>query len=430
MNAFENLAPATDLRVDGDRLWGNLMEIGRIGASSDVELTRLALTDSDGAARDCVVAWATEAGCEVSVDAIGNIFMRRAGRRDDLSPVLTGSHLDSQPDGGRFDGACGVLAGLEILRTLNARDMQTERALEVVIWTNEEGARFHPATLGSGVFAGAHTLDYGLSRTDADGVRLADALQRIGYAGPAPCGGRNIYAYLEMHIEQGPVLESASASIGAVTAARGRRGYEITLIGEASRAGSTPMERRRDALFGAARLISLVHDIGMMHAPLACATVGMLQVRPNVHNVVPGRAMLTVDFRHPDDAVLLDMDARLRAGVVRVAKDGGLDSEFRQTVSQTAVRFDAGCVAAVRRAANHLGYPCMDIVSGAAHDACQLARVTAAGMVFIPCLSATGRDDADETTPELIEAGANVLMHALLAHALEGDRYAAAVARA
>jgi N-carbamoyl-L-amino-acid hydrolase len=315
---------SSDLRIDGHRLWASLMEMAKIGATAKGGVCRLTLTDLDKQGRDLFVRWCQEAGCTVKVDQMGNIFARRPGRNNNLAPVGTGSHLDSQPTGGRFDGVYGVLAGLEVIRTLNDHGIETERPVEASVWTNEEGSRFAPAMVGSGVYAGVFSLEYGHSRTDQDGKTLGDELKRIGYLGSEPMGNRPVHAFFETHIEQGPILETEGQTIGVVTDAQGQRWYELTLTGQESHAGPTPMAVRRDALLGAAKVVQLVREIGLKHAPLAVSTVGMLNVYPNSRNVIPGRAWLTVDFRCPHDDQLLQMDADLKEGGAKIAAEGKL----------------------------------------------------------------------------------------------------------
>ncbi|KVO71950.1 Zn-dependent hydrolase [Burkholderia ubonensis] len=423
MNAVSEAAKRAALdpsiKVDGKRLWDSLMQMATIGATPKGGVCRLALTDLDKAGRDLIVSWAKAAGCTVTVDQMGNVFMRREGRVPDAPPVVTGSHADSQPTGGRFDGIYGVLGGLEVIRSLNDYGIETEHPVEVVIWTNEEGSRFAPAMVASGVFAGVFSLDYGLSRKDVDGKTIGDELARIGYAGDVPCGGRPLHAAFELHIEQGPILEAEQKTIGVVTDAQGQRWYEITLTGQEAHAGPTPMPRRRDALLGASRVVDLVNRIGLDHAPFACATVGMMQVYPNSRNVIPGRVFFTVDFRHPDDAVLAQMDAALRDGVARIAGGIGLDTQLEQIFYYKPVAFDADCVGAVRAAADRFGYSHRDIVSGAGHDACYLAQVAPTSMVFVPCVDGISHNEIEDATPEWIEAGANVLLHAMLSRACE-----------
>ncbi|SAL57818.1 Zn-dependent hydrolase [Caballeronia telluris] len=418
-NANEAAGLDTSLQVNGQRLWDSLMTMAKIGATPKGGVCRLALTDLDREGRDLIVSWAKEAGCTISVDQMGNVFMRRAGRNLDALPVITGSHADSQPTGGRFDGIYGVLGGLEVIRTLNDHAIETEHPIEVVIWTNEEGSRFAPAMVASGVFAGVFTLDYGLSRKDVDGKTIGEELRRIGYAGDVPCGGRRLHAAFELHIEQGPILEAEKKTIGVVTDAQGQRWYEITLTGQEAHAGPTPMPRRKDALLGASRVVDLVNRIGLDHAPLACATVGMMQVHPNSRNVIPGRVFFTVDFRHPDDAVLAQMDAELREGVARIADGIGLQTELEQIFYYAPVAFDAACVKSVRAAAERFGYSHRDMVSGAGHDACYLSQVAPTSMVFVPCVDGISHNEIEDASQEWIEAGANVLLHAMLGRASE-----------
>ncbi|MGD9584596.1 MAG: Zn-dependent hydrolase [Lysobacterales bacterium] len=406
------------LAVNGRRLWDSLMEMAQIGATAKGGVCRLALTDLDRQGRDLFVRWAREAGCTISVDRIGNVFARRAGRNDTLAPVITGSHADSQPTGGRFDGIYGVLGGLEVIRTLNDHGIETERPLEVVIWTNEEGSRFAPAMVASGVFAGVFTLDYGLSRTDVEGRSMGEELARIGYAGELPVGGRPIHAAFELHIEQGPILEAEGKTIGVVGHAQGQRWYEVVFTGQESHAGPTPMPRRRDALLAAARVIELVNRIGLAHAPLACATVGMIHNHPNSRNVIPGRVLFTVDLRHPDDQVLACMDHELRAGIASIAAETRVETtRLEQIFYYAPVAFDRDCVASVRAAAERFGYSHRDIVSGAGHDACYLAQVAPTAMVFVPCVDGISHNEVEDARPEWITAGANVLLHAMLGRA-------------
>lgn len=408
-----------ELKINGERLWASLMEMATIGATPKGGVCRLALTDLDKQGRDLFVRWCQDAGCTVKVDQMGNIFARRPGRNNALAPVGTGSHLDSQPTGGRFDGVYGVLAGLEVIRTLNDRGIETERPVEASVWTNEEGSRFAPAMVASGVYAGVFTLDYGLSRADADGKTVGEELQRIGYAGTEPVGGRAVHAFFETHIEQGPILETEGQTIGVVTDAQGQRWYELTLTGQESHAGPTPMPVRRDALLGAAKVIQLVNDIGLAHAPVAVSTVGMINSFPNSRNVIPGKVFLTVDFRCPDNVELEKMDAELRAGVAKIAAAAKLDHELAQIFQYDCVHFDESCVQMVRAGAHALGYSTRDIVSGAGHDACYMSKVTPTAMIFVPCIGGISHNEIEDAKPEWIEAGGNVLLSAMLAKANE-----------
>lgn len=406
--------------VDGARLWASLERMARIGATPKGGVCRLALTDLDRASRDLFVEWASEAGCRIRVDRIGNVFARRAGRRPDAAPVLTGSHADTQPTGGRYDGIYGVLGGLEVVRALNDAGIETERPIDVVIWTNEEGSRFAPAMVASGVFAGVYPLDYGLARTDPSGVTLGDALARIGYAGSEPVGGFPVHAAYELHIEQGAILERAGHTIGVVTGGQGQRWYEVRLTGVDAHAGTTPMDFRRDALVGAARMIDFVDTLGHRHAPHGRATVGMIEARPNSRNTVPGACFFTIECRHPDAGALAEMDAALRDALERIAARTGLQVEFTQIFDYAPVPFAPSCIEAVREAAGALGLSHADIVSGAGHDACYVARVAPTGMIFVPCIDGLSHNEAEAITPDWAEAGANVLLRAVLKSAQEG----------
>lgn len=403
-----------NLKINGDRLWESLMELARIGATEKGGVCRLALTDLDREGRDLFVRWCKEAGCAVQVDQVGNIFARRAGRNPGLAPIMTGSHLDSQPTGGKFDGAYGVLAGLELVRTLNDYGYETEAPIEVVAWTNEEGSRFAPAMMASGAFSGAFDLDFVLSRTDPDGKTFGEELVRIGYAGEEPVGRRKVGAYLEAHIEQGPILEAEKKTVGVVTGAQGQRWYEITVTGQEAHAGPTPMRRRRDALVGAARMVDTVNRIGLGHPPHACATVGMLQVTPNSRNTIPGTVFFTVDFRHPAEDTLARMDAELRAACESIAEEIGLALDLQQIWHFPATPFDPRCVDAVREAAAAGGFPHMDVVSGAGHDACYVARVAPTGMVFVPCEDGISHNEIENATPEDLAAGCQTLLDAMV----------------
>ncbi len=409
------LQPSISLpSVNGPRLWASLERMAQIGATPKGGVCRLALTELDRESRDLFVNWAKQAGCQIRIDAIGNIFARRPGRQEGAAPVVTGSHADSQPTGGKYDGIYGVLAGLEVIRALNDAAIETEHPIDVVVWTNEEGSRFAPAMIASGVFAGIFTLDFALARTDAAGTTIQQALQDIGYAGAEPVGGYPIHAAYELHIEQGAVLEHAGKTIGVVTAGQGQRWYELTFRGTDAHAGTTPMALRRDALVGAARVIDFVDGLGREYAPHGRATVGMIEARPNSRNTVPGECFFTVEFRHPSADVLVEMNARLREAVQRITTQLGLDADISQIFDYAPVPFAQDCIAAVRNAAQTLNLSHMDIVSGAGHDACYLARVAPTGMIFIPCVGGLSHNEAEAITLDWSTAGANVLLHAIV----------------
>ncbi len=404
----------SNIKVNGPRLWDSLMEMARIGATPKGGVKRLTLTDLDRQSRDLFIAWCRQAGCSITVDRMGSIFARRAGECDTLPPVMIRSHLHSQPTGGKFDGALGVMGALELVRTLNDLDIRTKHPIEIVNWTNEEGSRFAPAMTASGVFAGVLGLDEALAIRDAEGKEIGAELTRIGYAGSAPVGDRPVHAFFELHIEQGPILEDEGIDIGVVTAANGQKWYEITLTGVESHAGPTPMRSRRDALVGAARIVELVNGIGHAHDPSACATVGMLEVHPNSRNVIPGEVFLTVDLRHPDGERLDSMDRALRQGIADLAAAAKLEHTMSMVADFAPTPFDTSCIEAVRSAAGRLGFTTRDITSGAGHDAVYMARVCPTAMIFTPCIDGISHNEVEDIKPAWAEAGANVLLQAAL----------------
>ena len=410
------MSTVQNIRIDQERLWQSLMAMAKIGATAKGGSKRLALSDLDKQGRDLFVGWCREAGCTVSVDRMGNIFARRPGRRSDLPPVVTGSHLDTQPTGGKFDGVYGVLAGLEVIRTLNDFQYETDAPLEVVVWTNEEGARFPPAMVASGVFAGVFTEEYGHSRADLDGKTMGEELKRIGYLGEEKVGGRPLRAYFEAHIEQGPILEAEGKTIGVVQGIQGIRWFEVTLTGSESHAGTTPMDRRRDAMLGCARIVDRINRIALTHPP-GVSTVGVVKIGPGSRNTIPGSAFFTVDLRHPQDAALAEMKAELEAAVEETCRALGLAAECKEIWSSPASHFHTECIAAVRKAAAAAGYAHRDIVSGAGHDAGYINRVAPTAMIFVPCAEGISHNEIESATPEDLAAGCNVLLSAMLDHA-------------
>jgi len=340
--------------------------------------------------------------------------MATGGRDNARPPVAIGSHLDTQPSGGKFDGVLGVLAGLEVLRTLNDHGIETAGPVEVIDWTNEEGSRFAPAMLSSGVFVGAFTREFAYDRQDRDGKRFGDELARIGYRGEAPCGDHKLGAHFELHIEQGPILEAEGKTIGVVTGVQGIRWYEVTVGGVDSHAGSTPMPMRHDALLAAARMIQVVNEIALAHAPHAVGTVGMIEARPNSRNVIPGQTFFTIDYRHPREAELDAMEKETEAVLRRIAEAAGVSVAFERIWSALPVEYAASCIAAVRRAAEELGYPSRAIVSGAGHDSVYVSAVAPTSMIFIPCEKGISHNELEKAEPEHVAAGANVLLHAVL----------------
>lgn len=407
-------APGENLRIDGDRLWQTLEEMAEIGPGIAGGNNRQTLTDEDAEGRRLFQRWCEDAGLSIGVDRMGTMFATRKGTDPDALPVMVGSHLDTQPTGGRYDGVLGVLAGLEIIRTLNQLDIETRHPIVVVNWTNEEGTRFAPAMLASGVFAGVHDLDWAYARKSADGRTFGNELKRIGFLGDEEVGSRKMKAFFELHIEQGPILEDEAVDIGIVTHGQGLRWLEITLTGRESHTGSTPMPKRLNAGLGMARITELVDDIAWSHAPNAVGAVGHCDVYPNSRNIIPGKSVFTIDFRSPDLDVLNDMVSRLETGANKVAEAIGLDIEIQEVGAFDPVTFDESCVGALRRAAERLGYSHRDLVSGAGHDACWINRVAPTAMVMCPCKDGLSHNEAEDITREWSTAGAEVLFHAVL----------------
>jgi beta-ureidopropionase / N-carbamoyl-L-amino-acid hydrolase len=406
--------PGGNLQLDGARLWDSIMEMAKIGPGVAGGNNRQTLTDADAEGRALFQRWCEAAGLAMGVDQMGTMFCRREGTDPEALPVYVGSHLDTQPTGGKYDGVLGVLGGLEIIRTLNDLDIKTKHPIVVVNWTNEEGTRFAPAMMASGVFAGVIDQDYAYSRRDAAGRAFGDELARIGWQGDEPVGARQMKAYFELHIEQGPILEAEGKDIGVVTHGQGLTWLQVTLTGRESHTGSTPMPMRRNAGLGMARITELVHEVAMSHQPNAVGAIGHVEVYPNSRNIIPGRTVFTIDIRSPSLPVLQDMEARLRAGAADIAATLGLGIDLEEVGHFDPVTFDEDCVSAVRRAAERLGYSHRNLVSGAGHDACWVNRVAPAAMVMCPCVDGLSHNEAEEITPEWAEKGANVLLHAVV----------------
>src|SRR5215217_6067696 len=406
--------PRTNLTIDPQRLWDQIMETARFGGTAKGGIKRLTLTDDDRQVRDWFKAQCEALGCTVTIDAVGNMFARRPGRNGDLLPIAMGSHLDTQPTGGKFDGVLGVLGALEALRTLVQAGYETFAPIEVVNWTNEEGSRFAPAMVASGVFAGAFTRDWAVAREDRDGVAFGTALESIGYRGGEPCGRHPLSAFFELHIEQGPILEAEDKEIGIVTGVQGMRWYEVTVTGESAHTGATPMRLRKNALLGAARLVERINAIAEKHAPAALGAVGLMEVRPNSRNVVPGEVFFCVDLRHPEAAVLDQLEAEYTAALREICDPIGLAVSSARIWDQPPVRFDTECVASVRRSAELSGFSAREIISGAGHDAAYVSRVAPTAMIFVPCRDGVSHNEAEFTSKEQCAAGAQVLLQTVL----------------
>jgi beta-ureidopropionase / N-carbamoyl-L-amino-acid hydrolase len=403
-----------NLQIDARRLWDSLMETARIGATPKGGICRLTLTDLDRQVRDWFKSQCETLGCSVGVDEVGNMFARRPGKNPALAPIAMGSHLDTQPTGGKFDGALGVLAALEAMRTLHDLGYETNAPIEIVNWTNEEGSRFAPAMLASGVFAGVFTAAYAHARTDRDGKSFGEELRRIGYKGGETAGSRKFSAMFELHIEQGPILENEGCAIGVVQGVQGMRWYEVTVKGQDAHTGSTPMALRKNALLGAARMIDRIDAIAREHSPHAVGTVGLIESRPNSRNVIPGEVFFTVDFRHPHDAVLDLMEAKFRAALAGILGPLDLTCEETRIWAAPPVKFAPELVDCVRIGADKAGFKSRDIISGAGHDAAYVARVAPTTMIFVPCAGGISHNEAESTSFDECAAGAQVLLNAVL----------------
>ena len=407
-------APGKNLRIDGSRLWNSLMEMAKIGPGIAGGNNRQTLTDEDAKGRALFQSWCEAAGCSTGLDTMGNMFARREGTDPTALPVYVGSHLDTQPTGGRYDGVFGVLGGLEIIRTLNDMDIKTKHPIVATNWTNEEGTRYAPAMLSSGVFAGKYTEDWAKDRVDAEGKRFGDELKRIGWEGDEPVGQREMKAFFELHIEQGPILEAEGKDIGVVTHGQGLRWIECTVTGKESHTGSTPMLMRKNAGRGLALVTELVHEITMRNQPDAVGAIGHINVYPNSRNIIPGKAVFTVDMRTHLVDKLNDMADELMVRAPKLCKEIGTDFSCEIVGQFDPPTFDEACVSAIREAANRLGYSHMDIVSGAGHDACWINDVAPTAMVMCPCVDGLSHNEAEEISPEWATAGTNVLFHAVV----------------
>ena len=400
-----------DLRINEQRLWDTLMEMGEIGGTEKGGCNRLAGTDLDKQSRDLFVSWCEACGCDVEVDKIGNIFARRPGKNNDLPAVGTGSHLDTQPTGGKFDGVFGVLSGVEVLRTIHENNIETPTPMEFSVWTNEEGSRFQPAMQGSGTYVGRFDLETELNKTDVNGIRLGDELERIGYLGDMELGSRNMGAFFEAHIEQGPILEDEEKSIGIVRLGQGIRWYNVEVIGRPSHSGTTPMHLRKDAMFAASAIVTEMNAIALRHEN-GLGTVGFMQVWPNSRNTIPGNVKFSADLRNPRPDVLLTMHEELTAFCEKIAKEHDLEVKLDPFWYFAPVEFNASDD--VKAATEKLGYSHMDIYAGAGHDACYMADLVPTGMIFTPCLNGISHNEAEYSSPEECAAGANVLLHTML----------------
>ena len=406
-------SPGENLRINPDRLWNTIHELAEIGPGVAGGSNRQTLTDDDKAGRALFQRWCEGAGLTMGVDQMGTMFMRREGTDPSLDPVFVGSHLDTQPTGGRYDGVLGVLAGLEVIRTLNDLNIRTRRPIVVVNWTNEEGARFAPAMLASGVFAGIHTLDYAYGRKDMDGKTFGEELKRIGWVGDEKVGARKFHSYFEYHIEQGPILEAENKQIGVVTHGQGLWWLEFTLTGKEAHTGSTPMHLRVNAGLAMARIFEMVQAVAMENQPGAVGGVGQVKFSPNSRNVLPGTVVFTVDIRSPNQAKLDGMRARIEAEAPKICAPLGVKCAVEAVGHFDPVTFDPALVTRVRAATERLGYSHMDIISGAGHDACWMQRLGPSVMIMCPCVDGLSHNEAENISKDWAAAGADVLFHAV-----------------
>jgi N-carbamoyl-L-amino-acid hydrolase len=407
-------APGENLKINGDRLWDSLMDMAKIGPGIAGGNNRQTLTDEDAEGRALFQSWCEAAGMTMGLDTMGNMFATRDGQDLSALPVYVGSHLDTQPTGGKYDGVLGVLAGLELVRSMNDLDIKTKHPIVVTNWTNEEGTRFAPAMLSSGVFANMHTQDWAYEREDAEGKKFGDELKRIGWVGDEEVGARKMHAFLELHIEQGPILEIENKQVGVVTHGQGLSWTQVTITGKESHTGSTPMPMRKNAGLGMAHILQLVDEIAWSHKPDAVGAAGHIDIYPNSRNVIPGKAVFTVDFRSPNLAVIQDMEARLHEGAQKICDDMGLEVEFEKVGGFDPVTFDEKLVTSIRDAAERLGYSHRNLISGAGHDACWINRVAPTAMVMCPCVDGLSHNEAEDISKEWATAGTDVLMHAVL----------------
>lgn len=407
-------APGENLRINSDRLWDSIMEMAKIGPGIAGGNNRQTVTDEDGEGRHLFKRWCEAAGLEMGLDEMGTMFARREGTDPSLPPVYVGSHLDTQPTGGKYDGVLGVLGGLEVVRSLNDLGIKTKHPIVVTNWTNEEGARFAPAMMASGVFAGVLDQADVYEHVDKDGKKFGEELERIGWKGTEKVGERKIHAFFELHIEQGPILEDEGIDIGVVTHGQGLKWLQVTLTGKEAHTGSTPMPKRRNAGLGMARVIELVHEIAMDYQPDAVGAVGHMEAYPNSRNIIAGRTVFTIDIRSPEKEVLDAMDGRIREGIDTICEALDIKYKIEQVGHFDPVTFDKDCVKAVRDAAERLGYTHRNIVSGAGHDACWINRVAPTAMVMCPCVDGLSHNEAEEITKEWAAAGADVLFHAVV----------------
>ena len=404
----------SNIKINEDRLWKSLNKMATIGATPKGGVNRQTLTDLDKKSRDLFIEWCKDENLTIKIDEIGNIFARRNGKNNKLAPIMSGSHLDTQPTGGKYDGALGVLSALEVIKVLNENKYTTEAPIEIVVWTNEEGCRFPPAMTGSAVFSGQHKLKDALNIKDPEGLKLGDELKRIKYNGKTKCAPKKIGGFIETHIEQGPILEIENKSIGIVTGAQAQKWYEIKIIGMEAHAGPTPMNIRKDALIGASKIILLVNSIGNKFQPGGCATCGVIEIKSPSRNVIPGECFLTIDFRHPYDKTLKKMDKILKKEIKNISNETNLEINIKQILELKSNVFDKKINKTIKNVTNKLGYSSREIVSGAGHDAVNINSIAPTSMIFIPCIDGISHNECENVLKEDVTKGAEVLLHSII----------------
>ena len=404
----------SNIKINENRLWDSLNEMALIGATEKGGVNRQTLTDLDKESRDLFVKWCNEENLLVTIDQIGNIFARREGKNNTLPPIMSGSHLDTQPTGGKYDGALGVLTALEVVRTLNENNYITESPIEIAMWTNEEGCRFPPSMTGSAVFSGQYGLNEALSIKDPSGLELGNELKRIKYDGPSPCSPRSIAAFIEIHIEQGPILEMENKNIGIVTGAQAQKWYEINILGMEAHAGPTPMSIRKDALVAASEIVLLVNSIGNNFQPGGCATCGVLEIGSPSRNVIPGKCFLTIDFRHPDNKILNAMDDKLRKSIKLIEKNNKVEIKIQQILELKSNMFNKSIKNTIKDVSKKLNYSIKEIISGAGHDAVNINTIAPTAMIFIPCIDGISHNEIENVYKEDVTKGAQVLLHSMI----------------
>ena len=404
----------SNIKINENRLWDSLNEMALIGATEKGGVNRQTLTDLDKESRDLFVKWCNEENLLVTIDQIGNIFARREGKNNNLPPIMSGSHLDTQPTGGKYDGALGVLTALEVVRTLNENNYITESPIEIAMWTNEEGCRFPPSMTGSAVFSGQYGLNEALSIKDPSGLELGNELKRIKYDGPSPCSPRSIAAFIEIHIEQGPILEIENKNIGIVTGAQAQKWYEINILGMEAHAGPTPMSIRKDALVAASKIVLLVNSIGNNFQPGGCATCGVLEIGSPSRNVIPGKCFLTIDFRHPNNKILNEMDDKLRKAIKLIEKNNKVEIKIQQILELKSNMFNKSIKNTIKDVSKKLNYSVKEIISGAGHDAVNINTIAPTAMIFIPCIDGISHNEIENVYKEDVTKGAQVLLHSMI----------------